>query len=311
MKTLFVRSASGLVFAVVMIGSILYHPFSYGMLMSIILTGSLVEFFRITTQKRGGEHRATLTVLLAHITFLLSFQLSRPPAAGLPDPSKPFSALLDVLLMQRDGTLAFTVLLPGVVFLLFARELFTKATNPFGNLGWSVLVLMWVLVPLMLTNQLYFDRQKGPVFLVTILGLIWLHDSACYAFGSVLGKHKLFERISPKKTIEGLLGGLIFTVGASYFINTIYTSLGVAHSLGQFQWMVLAFVICIAATFGDLVESLLKRSLAIKDSGSIMPGHGGFLDRFDAYFFAIPFVALLVWIFNRIDGLLMMIDFVK
>lgn len=311
MKNLFIRSASGLVFAVVMIGGILYHPFTYGLLMSVIVTGSLLEFFRITAEKRGGERKATFTVLLALITFILSFQLSRPPAAGLPDPSKPFSALLDVLLMQRDGTLAFTVLLPCVAYILFARELFTKSSNPFGNLGWSMLVLMWVLVPLMLTNQLYFDRQKGPVFLVTILGLIWLHDSACYAFGSVLGKHKLFERISPKKTVEGLVGGMVFTVGASYFIHHIYTAFNVALVLSQAQWMVLSFVICIAATFGDLVESLLKRSLNIKDSGNIMPGHGGFLDRFDAYFFAIPFVALFVWIFNRIDGLLMMIDFVK
>ena len=137
--------------------------------------------------------------------------------------------------------------------------------------------------------------------------IIWMYDSFCYITGSLIGRHKLFERVSPKKTVEGMIGGLILTLFVFSFANKIPQ----LQMLSKTEWLILAFVTMIAATFGDLVESLLKRSLGIKDSGSIMPGHGGFLDRMDAFFLAIPFVSLTLWLFAQIQNLILIFNFLN
>jgi phosphatidate cytidylyltransferase len=309
MKNLFVRAASGLVFAVIMIGGILWHPLSFLAIMSLVLIGSLNEYYNITSERREpSASRFSGKWFLVFSFFLvygLSFLLSSEPVRAMPDISNPLKALFQVIMMQRDSALALNVLVPILIFKMFAWELFSKRERPFENLGWNVIAVVYILVPLVLTNKIFFE--KGPVFLVAVFGLVWFYDSACYSFGSLLGRHKLLERISPKKTIEGLVGGAITTVMVSWFLPRVPG----LEILTKVQWVILTLVIITAATFGDLVESLLKRSLNIKDSGSIMPGHGGFLDRFDAYFFTVPFMAFTLWAFTQANNLMLLLEYVN
>jgi phosphatidate cytidylyltransferase len=309
MKNLITRTASGIVFVVLMVLGILWTPYSFVALFSIILFGSLNEYFNITAGKREpGKAKISakwLVIVLGLLVYWRSFLLSMPPASGLPDVDHLAIAFFQVLMRLRDANLPMNALVPALVFIVFAYELFTKSENPFANIGWNVIAIFWVLVPIVLTNQIFF-KYGGP-FLVAVFALIWIYDSASYACGSVLGKHPMFQRISPKKTIEGMLGGAIFTILFAYFFNHC-PELAVFSNI---KWVIIAVVIIISATFGDLVESLLKRSLDIKDSGSIMPGHGGFLDRFDAFLFAVPFVFAALWFFSQMHNEMLIFDYLN
>jgi phosphatidate cytidylyltransferase len=307
MKTFFTRSASGLVFVVVMVGAILWNPYSYLVLMSFILGGTLIEYYNITAAKREPSlvkiDVKWFVVVLSMLVYWRSFLLSSPPAQGTPQMENMVSGLIQGLLRLRDSNIPLNAMIPAFVFVLFAYELFNRSENPFANIGWNLVAVSWILVPIILTNKIYF--QYGGVFLVAVFVLIWVYDSASYACGSLLGKHPLFERVSPKKTVEGLIGGVIFTLAFAWFFNHCPH----LNSFSRLEWIALAVVIIIAATFGDLVESLLKRSLQLKDSGSIMPGHGGFLDRFDAYFFTVPFVIAALWMLTQLRNMLLIYEY--
>lgn len=327
MNNLLVRSLTGLVFVLVMMACIAFNQYTFLAIMLVLLVGSLNEFYNITLPKREPATSFLTSkgwlLFISVVVYLIAYLLVTPPVRALPDPSGPkLKALFDVLLMQRDATLALAVLVPALLFKLFAAELFSKRENPFVNIGWNSLMIVYVLVPVIMATNIYFSR--GGYFLLAILWLIWINDSAAYAFGSLLGRHKLFPRISPQKSIEGFVGGLVFVMGVAWFIPQLAASLAnsqtewvakeLAVQLGYFgrvEWMIIAFVLVLSATFGDLVESMLKRSLQIKDSGSIMPGHGGFLDRFDAFLFAMPFVVLWLWIFAQASNLMLLIEFVS
>jgi len=309
MKTLLTRTASGIVFLVIMVGSILWTPYSFVVLFSVILAGTLNEYFNITEAKREpGKARISakwFVIVLSMLVYWRSFLLASPPATGLPDMDHLLIAFFQVLTRLRDTNLPLNALIPGLVFIIFAYELFTETENPFANIGWNIIAIFWILVPLILTNQLYF--QHGGAFLIALFALIWIYDSASYACGSLFGKHPLFQRISPKKTIEGMIGGIIFTLLFAFFFNRCPD----LAAYSNIEWVIIAVVVIIGATFGDLVESLLKRSLHIKDSGNIMPGHGGFLDRFDAYLFVVPFVAGALWMISQMHNVLLIFDYLN
>jgi phosphatidate cytidylyltransferase len=309
MKNLLIRSASGIVFVALMVAAILIHQYTFLAIMTFILAGSLMEFYNITASRREPSafklSGKWFLVGLFVFVYLVSFVLASEPVRAVPNPDKPLLALFQVILMQRDATLTLSAIIPCLFFLLFTIELFNKTTNPFVNIGWNLVAISYLLIPMVLTNNIYF--AKGGAFLVAIFGLIWLYDAACYALGSVLGRTPLFQRVSPKKTWEGLIGGSLITLAAAYFLLVHIPGLDV---MSKKEWLILTIFIIPAATLGDLVESLLKRSLEIKDSGSIMPGHGGFLDRFDAYFFTVPFVWLLLWLFAQGRNLLLLIEYI-
>jgi phosphatidate cytidylyltransferase len=132
----------------------------------------------------------------------------------------------------------------------------------------------------------------SPGIIIGFFILLWTNDTAAYLTGITFGKHRLFERLSPKKSWEGFLGGLIGTIGMGYLISGW---LGVVDKPG---WIIISVIVSVAGTYGDLIESMLKRSIGVKDSGTIMPGHGGFLDRFDSVVISFPMVYLYIAVFG-------------
>jgi len=169
-----------------------------------------------------------------------------------------------------------------IVPALLIIALFQPQEDPFDAIGKGVLGLLYIPTAFGLYLQLAITDDGSSWYALGMLCLIWSNDTFAYFVGRWLGKHKLFERISPKKTWEGFFGGVLFTLLCGFVLSRFYAELTVM------EWLGLALVVSIFGTFGDLVESMLKRSIHIKDSGSLLPGHGGFLDRFDAFLLAIP-----------------------
>lgn len=185
----------------------------------------------------------------------------------------------------------YLIVLPiPFLFLPFVIEIFTGREHPLQNVAVTLLGMIYIAMPL---SFLPLMAGKGtatllgmPAFLLGYLIITWVFDTGAYLIGSAFGKTKLFERISPKKTWEGLAGGVLFAmlVTAGLYL--------VVDSVSWTDWGVLLLIVLVFGTFGDLIESLFKRSLKIKDSGTILPGHGGILDRFDTILISAPFVFL-------------------
>jgi phosphatidate cytidylyltransferase len=185
-------------------------------------------------------------------------------------------------------------LLPVLLSTIFIQELFTKSGHPFTNLAYTYLGLVFTIVPFTFFHALaYVTGSFNFHFALAFLLMLWANDTGAYLVGSKLGKTKLFERHSPKKTWEGFVGGILITAGVALIINHYYNDL-----LWQ-QWVIIGLIISVFGTAGDLVESMFKRAINIKDSGGILPGHGGLLDRFDGLLMAAPIVyAYLYFITN-------------
>lgn len=173
------------------------------------------------------------------------------------------------------------------IFITFASILLAKKDEVITHLGKIFLSVIYIVVPFSLIVQIPFLNSDFNYINTTILGvfiLIWTNDSFAYLVGKNIGRHKLLERISPNKTIEGFLGGMLFTFIASYFIAQQFTTLKLIH------WIFIAGIVSVFGVLGDLIESMFKRQANIKDSSKLIPGHGGFLDRFDSVIFAAPFI---------------------
>ncbi len=189
------------------------------------------------------------------------------------------------------------------VIYLFIRELYTKSVNPIINWAYTMLSQMYIALPFSMVNVLAFqDTGHGIAFNsllpLSIFIFLWTNDTGAYCSGSLFGKHKLFPRVSPGKSWEGSIGGGILVLAVAALIGYIENSseglTPVALSIPA--WMGLGLVVVVFGTWGDLVESLFKRTLGIKDSGNILPGHGGMLDRFDSSLMAMP--AAVVYLYT-------------
>ncbi|MDO8365910.1 MAG: phosphatidate cytidylyltransferase [Saprospiraceae bacterium] len=178
-----------------------------------------------------------------------------------------------------------------ILFGVFATfELFLAGKKPFSNIGMYLLSVFYIGIPLVLLAWIAHGEIYHPNRVLGLLLLVWTNDTGAYLTGRTFGKHKLLERISPKKTWEGTLGGAALTIlmawGLSFLIKDFTLT----------QWLALSVVAAIGSNIGDLVESMLKRSVGVKDTGTFLPGHGGFLDRFDAFIFCLPFYWLALQI---------------
>jgi phosphatidate cytidylyltransferase len=185
-----------------------------------------------------------------------------------------------------------------LLFLSFIFEIYRKTTRPFTNIAITLLGIIYISVPfsLLLTFARPDVMHKWglPVVLVGYFAFTWIYDTGAYLYGKQFGKHKFFERISPKKTWEGTIAGAIITL----LFATLFSL--IVNELPYYDWYILALLVIFFGTHGDLAESMLKRSLGIKDSGKILPGHGGVLDRFDTMLISAPFVFLYFFIRNLI-----------
>lgn len=252
------RAISGFLFVVILTGCIFLHPICFFLLFFIINILGLNEFTKMA--RRMGVY-LNLPVLLICGSMLFS--------AGF------FHAYAD----YRDGYLCFFV----STFVLSIWELYRKKGNSFQNLAFSYYGLLYLSLPF--TLLIYFpymtNEEWKPEIVFFPFLLVWFNDTFAFLFGSRFGKTKLFPRISPKKSWEGAIGGGICTLLAALFIAPYLEGLTVYNNI------VIACIVVVFGVFGDLIESMFKRSIEIKDSGNIMPGHGGILDRFDAVVFVI------------------------
>ena len=187
------------------------------------------------------------------------------------------------------------------IIYLLVSELYTKNKNAVHDLSYTMLGQMYVALPLSMINVLAFrTATDGNIHFYYLLPLsvfifLWTSDTGAYCVGSLFGKHKLFPRISPAKSWEGSIGGGTLVLVAAFLVSILDQSYGNLSGLNTLQWLGLGLVTTVFGTWGDLVESLIKRTLGIKDSGTILPGHGGMLDRFDSSLLAIPASAVYIY----------------
>jgi phosphatidate cytidylyltransferase len=196
----------------------------------------------------------------------------------------------------EKGDLAYQyyyVLSPLLTLIFFIKLYKSKDEKPFKNIAYTFLGIIYVALPFTLLTVLAYIKNDtyDPNIVLGCLFLLWASDSGAYFAGTKFGKTKLFERVSPKKSWEGSIGGLVTAMVVATIISKYYTN------YSAFQWYAIGIIIVVAGTYGDLVESLFKRSINIKDSADTIPGHGGFLDRFDGLLLSIPFIIPFVKLF--------------
>lgn len=203
-----------------------------------------------------------------------------------------------------SGFTSSTVFIPYLITIIYllVAELYAKQEDPIHDWAYTMMSQMYVVLPFSLLNMLAFRAAPDGIMYVYTLPLsvfvfLWVNDTGAYCCGSLFGKHKLFPRISPGKSWEGSIGGGIFVMAAAalvWYLTDVYDMN--PTGMGMLEWMGLGLTVVVFGTWGDLVESLFKRTLGIKDSGNILPGHGGMLDRFDSSLLAIP--AAVVYLFT-------------
>jgi phosphatidate cytidylyltransferase len=182
---------------------------------------------------------------------------------------------------------------------VFIAELYSSSKTPFANIAGVLTGVIYVALPFSLTTELtlHHGNYDYHIFLSLFI-FLWSNDVGAYCFGMMFGRkgrHKLFERISPQKSWEGFCGGIILSLLAAAVLSSVW---GERYGFSDVHWFILALIVSLSGTFGDLAESLLKRAAGVKDSGKIIPGHGGILDRFDSALFAFPFAMAYIYIFN-------------
>ncbi len=273
------RTITAIFFSAAMIGGIFCGKYTFFLLFGCITAGSLWELFGLLFH----EDRYLFTRRTAGTLWALSpFLLLGGSALGYWGGSAAFSGIIAIIFSAAP---------------FFILELFLHPERPFDNVGRYLLGMAYLGIPFCLLvylsmplGEFFTNGDYSPWRVFGLLALVWTNDTMAYLIGSTLGKRKLLERISPKKTWEGFIGGGICTALLAWGVS------GYLDAFTPTQWVGLAVVATIFGTLGDLVESMLKRSVGIKDSGSLLPGHGGLLDRFDAFIFAIPFywLALII-----------------
>ena len=268
MKNLIIRAITGILFIGIIIGAILYSKYTLLALLLVITTLTLTEFYRLIE----GSNLPKLTLF---VNILGGNYLT-----------------LSLYLYASDILPAFS---KGVVFIpYFIIQLYMKDKDPITRWSHSFMGQVYIALPIGLLSFLAFEPSStflfyNPWLLLSFFAFIWINDTGAFLVGSAIGKKRLFERISPKKSWEGFWGGIAFNLVLAYILSTQF------NVLSQLEWYGLAITVSIFATLGDLCESLLKRTLQIKDSGSILPGHGGMLDRFDSVLLAAP--AAVIYLF--------------
>lgn len=275
---LIVRTITGVIFVAVMVAGMAFTPEALIVLFALITGLTTWEYCGIVNQKEDITVNRFITTA-ASVYLNLAF-------AGFCSDITPSAVFIPYLLT--------------IVYLLVA-ELYLKQSNPVNNWAYTMLSQLYIALPFSMIYVLAFiSSPDGMVRFESLIPLsvfifLWVNDSGAYCAGSLLGKHKLFPRISPGKSWEGSIGGGVFVLIAAAIIGHFANQGDIPHMLNIPEWMGLGLVVTVFGTWGDLVESLLKRTWGIKDSGKLLPGHGGMLDRFDSSLLAIPAAVIYLY----------------
>lgn len=269
-KNLIIRTISGLFYVGALVGAVLYGGIWIILLTSVLAAIGIYEFMTMTSEGKMPRFATLLDVSAAVVLQV---------AAGA---------------YFKESPKGFVTLLMVYIMLIVARmvsQLYATNRNPVNSLSHSLMAQMYIALPLAMLTILC--NITTPQVALAVLIFIWVNDTGAFCTGSTIGRHKLFERISPKKTWEGFFGGLIFCVIAAVIMHSCFEQYYAMLSVGQM--CVLGILVSIFATLGDLIESQIKRTCGVKDSGKLIPGHGGILDRIDSILLVVP-VALIFFL---------------
>jgi phosphatidate cytidylyltransferase len=271
LKTLGIRSLSATVFVIVLLGSVIWNYYSFSIFFFSVSLIGLNEFYKISEKLEVKPFKligfiCACLLYVSFVNFSFLFQDSK----------------------IKNYLIYCIAIIP---FALFTTALFSKKEKPLTNFMYTLAGIVYTVLPFALLNQLVVTKDNNslisnynPILILGIILLIWSNDTFAYLGGSLFGKNKMIARISPGKTWEGTIFGVLLTFVLSFLIKKFIIK------TEDNSWLILGIAVPILATIGDLVESMLKRQAGVKDSGNIMPGHGGILDRFDSLIFVSPFV---------------------
>ena len=285
MKNNFIqRAITGIIFVGVLIGCILGGPISFTLLFALITALTIHEFGVIISKQPDVEINKPIC-MLAGVFLFFGF------------------AYLGVMPGQTEILIPYLFL---IIYLLVS-ELYLKKKNPLNNWSYAMMSQIYIALSFAMLNVLAYHSignegelsnyqvQYNPILPLSIFIFTWINDTGAYCTGMLFGKHRLFERISPKKSWEGSIGGGVFSIIAAIVMAHYFPFMPISI------WIGLALTVVIFGTLGDLTESLLKRTIGIKDSGNILPGHGGMLDRFDSTLMAVPAAVVYLYIISFIE----------
>jgi phosphatidate cytidylyltransferase len=276
LKNLIIRVLTGAIFAIVLISSICLHPLAFLSLFSVITALTIWEFSGLIKGYENTKIQRILNMIGGVYLFVSTFAYANE---------------------LTDGK----IFLPYLLFLILTMiaELYYKALNPINNWAYTLFAQLYVAGCFSMLNFIGAEPNTpgeinySPLMIMAIFIFVWLSDTGAYFIGSMIGKRRLFERISPKKSWEGFFGGLFVALASSQALAWY------APEIGKLTWLGLALIVVLFGTWGDLIESLLKRTIGVKDSGNILPGHGGMLDRFDSVMLAAPASYIYIELFIR------------
>ena len=285
MKNNFIqRAITGIIFVGVLIGCILGGPISFTLLFALITALTIHEFGNIVSKQPDVEINKPIC-MLAGVFLFFGF------------------TYLGVMPGQTEILIPYLFL---IIYLLVS-ELYLKKKNPLNNWAYAMMSQIYIALSFAMLNVLayhsignegelsHYQVQYNPILPLSIFIFTWINDTGAYCTGTLFGKHRLFERISPKKSWEGSIGGGVFSIIAAIVMAHYFPFMPISI------WIGLALTVVIFGTLGDLTESLLKRTIGIKDSGNILPGHGGMLDRFDSTLMAVPVAVVYLYIISFIE----------
>lgn len=273
MTNIVTRTLTGIVFITIIIGSIIISKYLFMIVFAFVNILALKEFYQLA-EKDGISLQKYNGIVTGSILYLS-------------------------LSLFSFGDIEFRWLLINffTVVLIFIEELYRKKQQPIANIAITIFSIIYISIPLSLLNFFFspfqFAGDSNIQVLLAFFILTWVIDTFAYLSGMAFGKNRLFESVSPKKTWEGSIGGFISGIGAAFVLSVFF------KDLVFYQWAIIAVIIAVAGGFGDLVESMFKRSTQIKDTGSILPGHGGILDRFDCIFLSAPIVFVYLYFLSN------------
>lgn len=263
MKNFYSRIISGFIYVVLVLGSIILGKYTFFVFFALLLSYTLYEFYRLC--KSAGNHpQVVLGIIISVYLFVAFFFYD----------------------LKFIGEIIFLGFIP-LLMTIAITELFKNNENPVQNIAFTLLGIAYIAFPFSVLNFIISPYVQNPEIYVpeALIGLfiiLWANDSGAFITGRLLGRTKMIERISPNKTWEGAIGGAVFAIIISLVLYRFIGFLSPVHTI------MVTLLTVVAGTLGDLTESMIKRSFKVKDSGRLMPGHGGLLDRFDSMLFAAP-----------------------